>query len=88
MLSFARDTVRRTFCKNVLQRIPKGCTAQRRTISGFLSRFDDPDRADDVALINSFEGKEMTYGECYLESKRIAAMLEKKLDPSVHSIGE
>ena len=52
------------------------------------SKIDDPKRALDVALIDSYQGPEITYGHLSKESKRIADILESSLDPSVQSIGK
>ena len=59
-----------------------------KTISTLLERIDDSKRASDIALIDYYKGPEMTYGYLSTESKRIAGILEKKLDPSVQSIGK
>lgn len=86
MLSIVTSNFRRTV--STLIRSRSHLTRQSRAISILLDKIDDPERALDVALIDSYQGPEITYGHLSKESKRIADILESSLDPSVQSIGK
>ena len=86
MLSIVTSNFRRTV--STLIRSRSHLTRQSRAISILLDKIDDPERALDVALIDSYQGPEITYGHLSKESKRIADILESTLDPSVQSIGK
>ena len=86
MLSIGISSFRRTVSTLKSSRLhPRGIS---RAISILLDKIDDPARALDVAILDSYEGPEITYGHLSKESKRIAHILEINLDPSVQSIGK
>ena len=86
MLSINRFSIKKG--SSSLQRMQCNLLKSKRAVSDLIRRIDDQDRADNVALVNSYQGEQMTYGYLSKESKRIADILDKRLDPSVKSIGE